>query len=410
MTDSRRVPAPNEVFTPGRLPLREQNVYATRKNPEADLNRLLGRYQIPLVTGEYGVGKSSLVRRYFQDREPEAKLVYVASAGNQDVESIYKYTLEQLQYTVKTSETSTRIAEGGVGFRGLTAKYQQESGVTRELVVTTPTDLSILDILADAEVTLVIDEMHRATDKLRGDLATLVKAVRTADRDYPRIVLVGTSFDAERLSEADEGINRYVKDVFVPLLTDDEASFIATEGFRRLNLDTDDDVITAIVATAAGAPTIVHNVCLEMAEMAVAEDRTSLTQDDLNAAIYLYLDEHGKRLYSAYMKVIETTGPKRWRKRVLHAMAHLEGDYATSGDITEKIAAMTGDEATSVNIGEPLLRLKSDDYGPILKDVERYDGSRVHNLTTFSDPMMKAFIRFMVQVDERGVELPAVER
>jgi hypothetical protein len=38
----------------------------------------------------------------------------------------------------------------------------------------------------------------------------------------------------------------------------------------------------------------------------------------------------------------------------------------------------------------------------LLRDVERASGGRVHNLTAFNDPQMKAFIRAIVSAEQQG--------
>ena len=54
---------PNDVFTPGKLPIRPTNVYAARGDAEALFQKTLNRAMIPVVFGEYGVGKTSMGNR-----------------------------------------------------------------------------------------------------------------------------------------------------------------------------------------------------------------------------------------------------------------------------------------------------------------------------------------------------------
>jgi tRNA A37 threonylcarbamoyladenosine biosynthesis protein TsaE len=65
---------PNKVFTPGRLPLKPTNVYATRRTAEAELSKAYKRSLVPIVYGEYGVGKTSMVRKFFLDAERKINL------------------------------------------------------------------------------------------------------------------------------------------------------------------------------------------------------------------------------------------------------------------------------------------------------------------------------------------------
>jgi len=52
---------PHDVFTPARPPLEDTNVYAARGEAEDDFAAALRRGMVPVVFGEFGVGKTSLV-------------------------------------------------------------------------------------------------------------------------------------------------------------------------------------------------------------------------------------------------------------------------------------------------------------------------------------------------------------
>lgn len=89
----------------------------------------------------------------------------------------------------------------------------------------------MLDIIDEAALIVVVDEMHRASNELRLELANFIKAVKSAGKKHPTLVLVGTTMDAERLLAHDPGIDRYIKEVPVPLMSEEEALFIIKEGF-----------------------------------------------------------------------------------------------------------------------------------------------------------------------------------
>lgn len=77
-------------------------------------------------------------------------------------------------------------------------------------------------------------------------------------------------------------------------------------------------------------------------------------------------------------------------------------------DIRTSVSGALGEDVPSQSLSGPLGALKSPDYGRILQDVERaVSGDRVHNLTTFTDPMMKSFVRFMGNLDKTALMPPA---
>jgi hypothetical protein len=401
---SRR-PEPHEVFTPGSVPLEEHNVYAKRTTAESNLRRFLNRRQVPVVFGEYGVGKTTLVQRYFQDAGLDDRLVYVPSVAGLSLADIFRVLLEHMEYTVEIEQTATSTTGGEGGFDAkivkASAKVESTYGSTNLLVVTSPTDTRVIALVQTAGLIVVLDEMHKASTAFRKDLVDWIKATRAGrDTDF-RLVLIGTSMDAERLVEPDPGIDRYVKEMSVDLLSHGEARYIVDEGFRRLGLTIEDDLAERLVGSAAGAPTIVQSLCLDAAESALSDGRSAINQDDCRTAVRNYLSDHGRRLAGHYLRAIETTGPKRYRKQILHATAALNGDYATMDDIRTAVTSAIGEDVPSSSLSGPLRALKEDEYGHILQDVERViSGNRIHNLTTFTDPMMKSFVRFMGKLDQ----------
>lgn len=79
-----------------------------------------------------------------------------------------------------------------------------------------------------------------------------------------------------------------------------------------------------------------------------------------------------------------------------------------SGTGRTSVSGALGGDVPSQSLSGPLGALKSPDYNRILHDVERViSGDRVNILTTFTDPMMKSFVRFMGNLDKTALMPPA---
>jgi hypothetical protein len=405
---------PTDVFTPNRFPLEENNVYAARADAERNLMQALDRNQIPVIYGEYGVGKTTLVKKFFARDEYEGRFVHLLSPAGKNLDDVAKVVLEALRYSVdisseqRTGSTIEASAEAGV-FGTLKAKLRgdiTESRTTRrELVVRAPTDQGLLDVMADARVILAMDEMHKASDGFRLQLAEMLKATANLGRGYPKVVVLGTTADASDLVRQDEGIDRLVREVRVEPMTDTEATFVVTDGMAKLGLKVSDERVERIVRTAAGAPALLQEICLDVAERAVDGGASAITDELINESIRTFLLNSQARLTQRYMSAIETFGPKRYRKQVLRAMAESPNDFVTMEELTTSISIYLAETVPATALSGPLQVLKQEDYGEILRDVERpsADGSRVYNLNAFKDPRMKAFIRAMHAVEEQGL-------
>jgi hypothetical protein len=406
---------PTDVFTPNQFPIEEYNVYAAREAAEGALTRSLGRTEIPVIYGEYGVGKTTLMKRYFLDEDQQGRLVHILTPANKNMDDVARIVLEQLNYAVEVSGESRErrgvetSAEAGGGFIPIRARFrgnaEKEKVRRTELVVTTPTDQGLLQLMADAKLTLVIDEMHKASEGFRLQLAELIKSASNLGRGYPRIVVLGTTSDATKLVERDEGIDRLLSEIRVEPMTDEEAEFVVRDGMLKLGLPIGDQLVARIVRTAAGAPALLQEICLDIAEKVISEGRARVRDDDIEHAIRLFLLSGRARLTRKYMTAIETIGPKRYRKQILRAMAEIEGDYVTMDELVGQVSLQLGETVPSTALSGPLRELKQTQFGEILMDVERpkEDEGRVYNLTAFKDPRMKAFIRAMNAVEEQGL-------
>ncbi|MFC8193721.1 AAA family ATPase [Cellulomonas sp. NPDC057328] len=401
----RPTPKPSEVFTPTQLPLREHNAYVPRAEAEEKIGRFLSRGQVPLIYGEYGVGKTTVVRKSLRDGGFDDGLVYIASAAGKTISDVLRTALEHIGATVKTSEVSTTSASGKAGASfivDLGGEASRAKQTTEEFVVQSPTDNRVLELLAEYELTIVIDELHRASAAFREGLADLVKATHGQEERWPQLVLIGTSADATTLVRVDAGIDRFVKEHRLPTMTDTEARRLIETGFETLRLAIPEDLVATVVRTAAGAPSLLQSICLDMADATVNAGEDQVTEVAYRKAISTYLEENTSRLNEAYTKAIEHTGPKRYRKQILVAMSQLEMDYPELEQIRERIEQNLGSRVEQTALSGPLRHLKTGSDS-VLVDVTRHEGGRVHNVSTFRDPMMKSFVRFYTELEKQGL-------
>ncbi|MCC4635599.1 hypothetical protein [Xanthomonas dyei] len=100
---------PSDVFTPGQIPIRPTNIYSRRGTTEDDFEKYIRWKMMPIVFGEYGVGKTSLVRHQFKDRDKEGRLVNIESVASKTMQDVFDRVLEKLDYAVvrKNIESSS---------------------------------------------------------------------------------------------------------------------------------------------------------------------------------------------------------------------------------------------------------------------------------------------------------------
>ena len=405
---------PNDVFTPGKLPIRPANVYAARGDAEELFLKTLRRAMISVVFGEYGVGKTSMARYALRDKDSANLLVNIESVADKSLNDVFARCLEKLGYSVKTkrigcSSTSSSLeqsAQAGVSAGGwinalVASKRTRNSGSTEQteeqFSVTSPTDSKLIEICEAAGVVLLIDELHRATAEFTVDLSKFIKSYGNANCHNFKIVLLGTSSDASRLVSSDPGIDRLIQEVHLKSMTIKESQFVVEKGMADLAVAVDSLTVERIVRTSVGSPSILQYLSLEIAEAAFPRIPRTALISDVQAALKAFVETKEARLYKSYVAAIESVGEVRYRKQVLRAMAECEDEYNTMEQIRTKVSEFLCRDIPSTALSGPLRDLKEDRYGPVLSDVERPDGvGRLVNYTTFKDPALKAFIRLQV--------------
>jgi hypothetical protein len=409
---------PVDVFTPGRIPIRPNNVYSRRGEAETDFEQSLERGMVPLVFGEYGVGKTSLARHQFKPQEAQGVLVNIESVADSTLQDVLDRILEKLDYVVVRKRVDTHVItssheQGGDAAIGLAwAKASiaskrrrgesQSSQNEGELIVSSPTDSRVVEICEAAGVALLIDELHRASDTFNDELAKFIKTYGNANCHKFSIALLGTSSDASKLVRSDKGIDRLLQEVHLLSMTSGEANFVVEQGMRALALNISDDVRDRLVRIAVGSPSILQYLCLECAEVAITRDARSVVIDDVDRAVKKFVETKEARLNRAYISAIETTGENRYRKQILRAMAESDDEYVTMDHLTTAVSGFLGKAVPSTSLSGPLRELKTDRFGAVLTDVARPDSTdRMQNYTTFRDPSLKAFIR-MQQARSEG--------
>jgi hypothetical protein len=404
---------PLDVFTPGKLPIRPTNVYAARGEAETLFLKALGRAMIPLVYGEYGVGKTSMARYALRDKDAQNLLINIESVADKSLDDVFARCLEKLGYSVQTkmttSENSAKTheqsasAEAGIHwFKAMIASKRVSTAgggtvVEEQFTVTSPTDSKLIEICEKAGVVLLLDELHRATPEFSADLAKFIKSYGNANCHAFKLVLLGTAADASKLVSSDPGIDRLLQEVNLTSMQEPESTFVVTQGMQSLAIMIDAATTASLVKTSVGSPSILQYLSLEIAESAFERDPRAVKPDDLQIALKTFVETKEARLYRSYVAAVESVGEYRYRKQILRAMAECEDEYVTMEVIRTSVSTYLDREVQSSALSGPLRDLKDERYGAVLSDVDKPDKEgRLANYTAFRDPGLKAFIRLLL--------------
>ena len=407
---------PTDVYTPGKLPLARNNVYAprTRDDAQRKFGKALERGLVPLIFGEYGVGKTSMARYLRRAEEASGRLVHVESVAGKSMADVLSQCLERVGFTVQRKRVASSTAQvgteqsgqakAGIGWIeavvGSKRTRSQTDGQTREeeVVVTSPTSSRILEVCEQHSLVLLIDELHKASDSFSEELANFLKAYGNANCRAFKIILLGTASEATKLVTIDPGIDRLITEIHLKSMDATESRYIVQQGMKALAVAIGDTDTEKLVDVCVGSPNILQYLCLECAEAAWDRRPRSIGPTDVASSLREYVESREARLYRTYMSAIENKGERRYRRRILSAVAECEDEYVTMEQIRAAVSVRLGEDVPSTALSGPLRELKEPKFGPVLQDVGRPDASgRLANYTVFVDPTLKAFVRLLAK-------------
>ena len=234
-----------------------------------------------------------------------------------------------------------------------------------------------------------------------------MKAYANRNHRCFKIAIIGTETEANKLIIRDPGVDRLLQEVPVHPITEIEGRSILFDGMSRLGISVPEELGVRVIKSGVGSPFVLQYLALEMAEVARKTGSHELTPDMYTEALKTYAKAKAQRMIHQYRLAIETTGQKRYRKQILHAMAHAEDDYVTMDQLIRSVSKQMGEEVPSTALSGPLRELKTDKYGSVLTDIEGVSSSaRAYNYSAFTDPAMKSVIRMIMELARPGEEIP----
>lgn len=418
----------SDVFTPTKPPVDKHNIYIHRVKFESKFKRAFERGATPVIFGDYGVGKTSLSLISLDNLMGEDGLVIrMTDPDNKDISAVYKLAFEKLEYEVTVSETSGsgrnysaeiqasanssigigklfEILKVGVSASGKAEKSESETR-EKQFLVSSPTESKAIEVFSENKVVFLIDELHRASDALKSQIAAAIKSCSDQGLEFPKFILCGTSSDAGKIAEINQGVDRLINEIKVPPLTREESEKIVVNGFDVLGVNYEKELPERVAGVAGGAPSLVHSIALELAESALSTNQV-IDADHLREALSEVIEQgQNERMLQAYNRAINHKGSKRYRKHILTVMASSDETYVTTGELAEGVSKILREEVPQTVISGPLRDLKSERYGSILSNPLMVDGREQQNQSCFSQPQMKSYIRFLLKVSDSGVDV-----
>lgn len=347
--------------------------------------------QHAILFGERGVGKTSLANIMAES----ITVIYPTkvTCGRTDTfKSIWKQALEQVQFSTTTA---------GLGFKAEDIKGVANLSTSLSLDSTTFTfDLiRLLSNFSHLKFLFIFDEFDNITDReVRKLFADLIKSF-SDNNTNTTIVLVGIANDVDKLIGSHQSLERCLKQIRMPRMSDLESQEIIDQGLAKLEIKISAALRSKIIEFASGFPHYVHLLCKYACEEVVKNERLEITENDLGVAINKGIDNTNEQLKSAYRKaVIGLSTTNKW-KDVIFSCAESKIDEFNCFSISDILLAYkirTGKEVKGGSISYNLNQLCQKERGDILEKLDTGLNTRYR----FVNPMMMAYIKLMISVEE----------
>lgn len=392
MTKGEKLQELDKIFTPT-APIKENIFFQGRigqLQKIADAINTEGQHAI--VYGERGVGKTSLAN-IMTHSLTNVFPVKVTCNRKDTFASVWGKVFKK----IPSSTTTT-----GVGFKPM--DRHKEVSLDTLVNFESPhiqSDIeSILQQYVPQKFLFVFDEFDNILDQAtRESFADLIKSF-SDNITNTTIVLVGIADTIESLIGSHQSLERCLKQVKMPRMSDSECGSIVETGLNSMNISITKDVKDKIVEFSSGFPHYIHLLCRYGCRDIIKNDDVEYTEDYLGIAINDGIDNTNEQLISSYRKATSGSSNSKWQN-VLSACANSpidEFNCFSIPDIMGEYKKIVGSfDLKSGTIAYNLKQICQDDRGSILEKIDKGPSTRYR----FSNPMMRAFIKLKIDSDQR---------
>jgi Cdc6-like AAA superfamily ATPase len=308
------------VFKPT-APISQESLFAGRQSQIRDVIDTINQQgQHAVLYGERGVGKTSLANMIFPKIHAPDSQVIVSQINcmTQDTFSdIWKRAFEETAFNATRDDRD--IGKAGRVLKDYTKAHSDV--VSPDLVRRV-----LYQLGQNAIVIVVLDEFDTVADEeTRATMSDTLKFL--SDRSVPAtVILIGVSDDVETLVKNHRSLERCLRQIQMPRMSDDELATIITHGLYSVQMQIDPSALDEIVRLSRGLPHYGHLLGLHSARAALDHKTMSVSEIHVQLAINDAISKTQASIRSDYSKATTTSRREALYKEVLLACALADTD------------------------------------------------------------------------------------
>lgn len=336
-----------------------------------------------VIYGERGVGKTSLANIIADILGGAVSASRVACGQGDTFPSVMRRATSGIQLVMPQARVGFNADSDKRQFSLLEGMSQAEEWSPDELA-------GVLEAL-NLPLVFIIDEFDRLPKTQAASFADLMKAL--ADRHTSStVVLVGVAEDIGELLQGHASIERNLRQVHLPRMSDAELGEIVDSGMEMAGFTmAGPQPRQRIVVASQGFPHYTHSLALNAARVALDEDRRVVTDDDVIRGMAEAVRRADQSHRDLYHKASTGTRAKNLWREVVAACAMADYDergYFSSRAVQDALGRILGKTVQQQAVASFLGKLIEGDRGPLLQRI----GPERRYRYRFANPLMRPFI------------------
>lgn len=381
----------SKVFSPF-SPVEEKDLFQGRIiQLEKIVDTINEEGQHCILYGERGVGKTSLSN--IMVKSFTAIYPVKLTCNREDTFfSLWKQALQSIQFSTDNK---------GIGFKpqenkrivNLWEQLSHKDSLTPSDIVT------FFKNIGNIKLMFIFDEFDNIIDdKIRKEFADLIKSLSDNIKNVT-IVLVGIAESIESLIGDHQSLERCLRQVKMPRMSEKELSDIIKKGISKLSINMDKSIEKKIIDFSSGFPHYVHLLCKYGILELIENGKNDFSESYLKIAIRKGIDNTGEQLKSSFRKAVHTANSSLKWKNLIFSCANAKLDEFNSFSISNAVREynkLTGKSIDGSGIIYNLNKLVTEDRGAVLVKIGK--GSTVRYY--FKNPMMRPFVKLKLNSEE----------
>jgi Cdc6-like AAA superfamily ATPase len=373
----------NQVFSPS-SPIKSKDLFRGRVQQLQDVtDAILEPGQHVVLYGERGVGKTSLANIMdvsFQN----VMAAKVTCNRSQNFKDVWEAALGKIRF---------EYSQQGIGFQAA----EKKQAVQLNLFLPDGLEVSSQDIenvleKVNNSLLFIFDEFDSITDsETKVRFADTIKSL-SDNATNVTILVVGIADSVNDLIGEHSSLERCLKQVQMPRMSEEELMLIIAKGLDLLKMTIDEHVTQKIIRLSLGFPHFTHLLAKYSAKAAIEEEKDQIVEEHFTKAINDCIVNVNQTVRDSYQKATITSKGESKFEDVIGACALARVDeYETfaANDVVDPFYLITDEKVSRQSLTYYLSRLCNDERSYLLEKV----GTSKNIRYRFKYPLMKSYVR-----------------